>query len=217
MSSKTNSERAKEWRAEQQAKKASAASERDEVIAILRDQVADLKDQREELRTRCEQIANSSRTETERIANGMRTLTEQLANVAAELASIRAGIGGFGGSRSGSPSSHDLLKKDREAQEFQDLNGETRGSGVLSNGTRVPGRLGDEENANAVRSVFAMTPNAVANGTTEQQPIVDSPKTETRARGTLLGPPLLGELSEDEVERRRHAGLNGLAKLEGKK
>lgn len=191
--SKSAAERSREWRKEQAAKRASVTTARDEVVELLRLQIADLKDQRDAAEARCERIRITSEQHTYAI----RMLSERVANIAEQLAGSPARDGGSGGSLSLFSSLSPIPYSEREAQSFQDLKAETRAPGKLANGTRVPGTLGDE----SVRNDTDTKPNGIRMPNERAASVSDFERAETELKRKPLRDPEMVAKARSEAKR----------------
>lgn len=101
--------------------------------------------------------------------------------------------------------------KNKQDGELQDLKGKTRVPvGYLATGIAVPGKLGDERD---VTNGHDVTKRDVTN----DGPVVailDSSEQQSETRRRALGPPLLGSLTQAEIDSRRAAQLKRLEELE---
>lgn len=195
--SKTAAERSREWRKAQRANKGTVETVRDELVEILRMQIADLKEQRDAAERRCERVANAYEQHT----YALRMLSERVAYVCEQVTSIASGLGGAGGVSSPVLSLPLFPEKPGESREFQDLNGRTRAHGTLQNGTRVPGTFGTEP----IRKTFATKPNGIRNGTERAAADFDSEKAETELRRKPLNDAEMVAKARAEQERLEQA------------
>jgi hypothetical protein len=133
----TAAERQKKHRAAKQ----ETESARDLFVEHLMEEIKWLR----EANARLEKEAVSLRHE---LVTACHNVTKRDVTELPELASTASGLGGLGGSRSGSPSPLTDSENTEKKPSYKDLNGKTHArdeSGFLSNGTRVPGRLGDDD------------------------------------------------------------------------